>query len=436
MPIQTAKKLSQLNLPLNNIHIGMFIRNYRELCYLLEQPVKNGTAKVSQLKQFAQQLDLAKNGNSFIILDIYNKIIPKERKITESTMIKSYLVMEDLVKDIDYSKDISITYRTQKDLQLLLGICNESFYDNKKFANKSLSSDIYNTTIFANIPIECVLDFYTEVNSRGYSEVDRLVTILDKQKLVSVVKTYSVSKDKEKRVFTYATEAEFIHIREAKCDTLLLDQYQRRGKEEEVLRMTEQEIYLRKRTKEFTRDVLLNPKLVSLGITSYYTIYKFTFSSSLEDRKERYGQILGIKDDFNRLLNVKAIKYHENRSERNIKNELSKLISMVKAGNETIDSSLENGYFFSLRHYYIEDRDTLTTELVTLEGKKEVNKVFSINIKELLTETVKGRLVMESLDGETGEFREYMLNEFKRLGWVVGGWSSEVKEAWEINKVL
>jgi hypothetical protein len=29
-----------------------------------------------------------------------------------------------------------------------------------------------------------------------------------------------------------------------------------------------------------------------------------------------------------------------------------------------------------------------------------------------------------------------MLNEFKRLGWLVGGWRSEVKEAWEINKVL
>lgn len=437
------KNKPQIILPLHNLYPGMVCNNYKELCQLLEQPVKVGNAKISQLKFFNQHFDLAKNGNSFTILEVYNKILPKEKKVTESTMMKSYLILEDLAKDIDWSKEFTIVYRSQKDLQLTLGICNEAFYDNKKYAKKSLATEAYAKTIFANIPIECVLDFYKEVNSRGYGEIDRLITNLHNQYLVQIEKTYSLTRDTDRRIFTYATDDEHTTIREALADTLLLEKYQRRGKEEEVIRMTEQELYLRKRAKELAKDVLSHEKLRLLNITSYYPVYKFRFSQDLEARKERYGQIIGIKDDFNRLLNAKALKYHSEKTEKNIKKEFAALLKKKK---EEIDKDLleliNEGYFYSLRTYYADNRDELIKDLVEKEDTTERNidkitnhkKDFSINTKELLSDTIRTKLLKETITAELDkEFKEYVSNEFIKIGWLDGVWKEEVKVKYEMN---
>lgn len=65
---------------LENIKEGMIITNYKELCKLLGMNVKSGKSKQLHLKEFERHVKYHKNGNSFVIDEIYTKPLPKTDK--------------------------------------------------------------------------------------------------------------------------------------------------------------------------------------------------------------------------------------------------------------------------------------------------------------------------------------------------------------------
>ena len=58
--------------------IGMVIKNYKELCTILNEEAKTGKAKQLQLKNWKRYFDWEKDGQKFIIVDIYDTPLPKE----------------------------------------------------------------------------------------------------------------------------------------------------------------------------------------------------------------------------------------------------------------------------------------------------------------------------------------------------------------------
>ena len=61
-----------------NLHEGQIIKNYKELCELLEIESKNGgESKKSQLKDIERYIKYEKQGQKFIIIEIYDE--PKEK---------------------------------------------------------------------------------------------------------------------------------------------------------------------------------------------------------------------------------------------------------------------------------------------------------------------------------------------------------------------
>jgi hypothetical protein len=64
---------------LDNLQIGQEIKNYKELCKLLEEPTKDGgKAKEYQLKDFQRYFGFEKEGRKFIIKEIYDEPLEKE----------------------------------------------------------------------------------------------------------------------------------------------------------------------------------------------------------------------------------------------------------------------------------------------------------------------------------------------------------------------
>ena len=55
---------------ISNLKIGMIIKNYKELCKVLEIEVTDGNSKKRQLKEFAEVVTYHKEGNKFVIDDI------------------------------------------------------------------------------------------------------------------------------------------------------------------------------------------------------------------------------------------------------------------------------------------------------------------------------------------------------------------------------
>lgn len=64
----------------SNLAIGMTIKNYKELCKLLCEEVKEGNSKKYQLEDFKCYFDWEKSGQKFIISDIYDTPLTKEDK--------------------------------------------------------------------------------------------------------------------------------------------------------------------------------------------------------------------------------------------------------------------------------------------------------------------------------------------------------------------
>ena len=64
----------------SKLEIGMTVKNYKVLCELLGQDVKDGKSKKYQLEDFARYFDWEKSGQKFIISDIYDTPLTKEDK--------------------------------------------------------------------------------------------------------------------------------------------------------------------------------------------------------------------------------------------------------------------------------------------------------------------------------------------------------------------
>ena len=62
----------------NNLKIGQTIKNYKELCELLDCKINAGDSKKSQLKELERHVKYHKEGNKFIVDEIYTN--PKEKQ--------------------------------------------------------------------------------------------------------------------------------------------------------------------------------------------------------------------------------------------------------------------------------------------------------------------------------------------------------------------
>lgn len=88
---------------LENLHKGQVVKNYIELCKLLGEDVKccAGQSKICQLKDFKRYFEWEKDGQKFIISDIYDKPLPKiDRRCNNflghyTVKVGNYLVQEN-----------------------------------------------------------------------------------------------------------------------------------------------------------------------------------------------------------------------------------------------------------------------------------------------------------------------------------------------------
>lgn len=68
-----------LDIDTNNIVVGQIVKNYKELCVLLGQEIsKGGSSRKAQLKEFARYFEWERDGQKYIITDIYDTPLSKK----------------------------------------------------------------------------------------------------------------------------------------------------------------------------------------------------------------------------------------------------------------------------------------------------------------------------------------------------------------------
>ncbi len=110
---------------LNNLSVGLRLKSYKALCELLEEPVHAGNSKVAHLKEFERYFSYVREGNAYIIQEIYD--IPKapiDGRQKYIPMIEPIL-MNTLATDEEYHHSGITWSRWYRQL----GMVNEMFYD-------------------------------------------------------------------------------------------------------------------------------------------------------------------------------------------------------------------------------------------------------------------------------------------------------------------
>jgi hypothetical protein len=77
----------------NKLKEGMKIKNYKQLCELIEEEVKGGNSKILQIKEIERYVCLKKRGIKYTVQEIYETPRPKQRKT--STKYKNFTIPEE-----------------------------------------------------------------------------------------------------------------------------------------------------------------------------------------------------------------------------------------------------------------------------------------------------------------------------------------------------
>lgn len=77
LPKPTKRQEREMLLNISNLSVNQEIKNYKELCILLGQPVKSSKSKRLQLKDFERYFVYSRNGNKYIIKEIFPEPLPK-----------------------------------------------------------------------------------------------------------------------------------------------------------------------------------------------------------------------------------------------------------------------------------------------------------------------------------------------------------------------
>ena len=130
---------------IQNLKQGQVIKNYKELCKILDIKVGAGNTKLAQLKELERYCKYKKDGNKFVIEEIYNNPLAKVDGRGKSAGSRNnykgiYAELADkLILDYLNSFNKSVINTTNNVIAEKIGLINHNFrtalYNQEKFYN-------------------------------------------------------------------------------------------------------------------------------------------------------------------------------------------------------------------------------------------------------------------------------------------------------------
>ena len=303
---------------IENLKEGQVIKNYKELCKVLEiEPKNGGESKKSQLKDIERYIKYEKQGQKFIIIKIYDN--PKEKidKRVNNKGGNNTVFADDIEKLIlnmlSKSKDDTVTI-ARGQLYKALSMCNNNYLIGRSNINK-LSEII-------EIPSSSIYDFYDYNSSKLRDTIERNLRRLRSKALITWKNTTTVVVTEvelqlnelgepiyDKKTKSIKYNAKTVHRLADKFEEKLILKY-----EEEVLKEmgidTIQKVFLLGKWKYFKQQVENKLRENDTNIDYYYDSYTITFNNdSVKNYVKRLSDndIQDIKNNINYNM-VESIK--------------------------------------------------------------------------------------------------------------------------------
>ena len=301
---------------IKNLTVGKVIKNYKELCELLEiEAKKSGSnSHKAQQKDFNRYFEFEKQGHKYIITKIYEN--PKERidnRMNGNNTVFSDDIEKLILNILASSKDDTVTI-ARGQLYKMLNMCNENYLLGR--SNISKLSEII------ELPKASIYEFYDNNSSKLRDTVERNLRRLRSRALITWKNTTTVAVTEidielnelgepiyDKRTKSIRHKVKTIHRLADKFEEKLILKY-----EEETLKEmnldTIQKVFLLGKWKYFKQQVEDKLRENNTNIDYYYDSYTITFNNdSVKNyvKKLSYNDIQDIKNNINHNM-VESIK--------------------------------------------------------------------------------------------------------------------------------
>ena len=190
----------------SNLKVGQVVKNYKELCALLEEEVKTGKSKQLQLDNLKRFFEWEKAGQKFIITDIYDTPLPKVDSRSSGNNSKYVKCIELLLlRYLLDKKDYTATL-TKRNWWQILGMINNKY--NQIERDKEKREELQkNNPILTSYEIK---HFYQRSNKKLQQILFSALNSLSSRKLIEYeIETVIVKEDdKGKMRYEIATKYE------------------------------------------------------------------------------------------------------------------------------------------------------------------------------------------------------------------------------------
>lgn len=201
---------------IENLTVGMRIRNYPELCVLLNEKINTGKSKQLQIKRWEQYFKYHRDGHTFVIDEIYEQSLPTPPRKLRCDNIYAHLIESIMMDRLNNEREIKTGKR---ELCQFLGFFNENYSninsDNfkntmRQFQERGITGHIMTTEETQSY----YTDFYKFTQSKFNDILMSALESMQRRNLIYYKKTFSIIEEatNEKQVMRNTNNEEDAEI--------------------------------------------------------------------------------------------------------------------------------------------------------------------------------------------------------------------------------
>ncbi|WP_194190363.1 hypothetical protein [Clostridium chrysemydis] len=337
---------------IENLKEGQVIKNYKELCNILGKETKVGKSKQLQIKDFDRYFKYKKEGNKFIIEEIYQ--IAKEK--VDKRLIGVYTedlerIILRMCKKMNENENYSKIELSVSGMLMQLNMINAN-YNIGRYHMSKLSN-------YTRIPIDTVRDFYNNTSNNLRYAVERVLKQLQDRCLIKWSYIYKIQTCGG--VYKEATDRDLFNIAESEREVL-----------NEMNYSSKSQVISDGKYNNFNKMVL--NYLEKSNIKKYYSAFKIITTYKFQEF---------LMDDKNELLELR-LEDCKNRLNNNV---IKNIINNAENRQRTAKSKKDNGVFLSAKdevralECFVSDIEQLTN--ICIQNLSSITDI--VNLQEELS---------------------------------------------------
>lgn len=241
------------------------VKNYKAMCELLGEKIKGGDSKKAQIKEWERFIKYHKEGNRFIIDEIYTEPLEKvdgrgSTSIYEDD-IQSLIIHECSLSKMENYNSIKLSCSM---LANKLKIINENYIVGR--------NDIKTLSSYMNIPVETIYDFYDSTQRKNKSIIENALNKLQDKALIKWKTEVMLCVNRNKGEYRIALDRDLLIIAEIEQEAL-----QYLGEE------SKRDVFVKRKWNDFKKKITSLFKEYEINIDYYFDVYNIIATEKFKE---------------------------------------------------------------------------------------------------------------------------------------------------------